>query len=347
MAARSGGVVTLSDVARHAGVSLATASRAINGSETRVVGEALRDRVRQSAELLGYAPDANAQAVARGSTNTIGVAVNDLTDPYFAAIADAMVVEGDRHGLFLTLATTANRLDQVHEVIASLDSLRVRAMVLVGGRWNETESTATVQAAIDRYRRRGGRVVAVGVEVPGVDCVLIDNAGGSRRIAEFLVERGYRAPLLISGPERHTTSAARARAFLARMRKLGVQVPATHHVTADFTREGGATAMRLALENELSFDVVVATNDVMALGAMSVARRAGLDVPGDVGFVGFGDVGWVADLVPALTSVHVPTEAMGEEAMRLALEGPGDSTGTVKLPVTLMMRDSTPARPRP
>lgn len=344
MGARKTGVLTLSDVARHAGVSLATASRAINGSDTRVVGEELRERVRRTAEMLGYAPDANAQAVAKGSTKTIGVAVHDLRDPYFAAIADAMTVEGDRHGVFLTLATTANRPDRLHEVVAALDSLRVRALMLVGGRWTEESSAASVQAAIERYVKRGGRVVAVGADIEGIDSVVLDNAGGSRKLATELFERGYRKPLLISGPERHSTSADRSKGFLSRARKLGMELPADNRLTAEFTREGGATAMRLALESRIDFDVVVTTNDVMAMGAMLVARDAGVRVPDDLGFAGYGDIDLADMLTPTLTTIRVPTAQMGQEAIKLALQGAGDGSARVQLPVELIVRDSTPRR---
>lgn len=344
MGRRFDGAVTLSDVARHAGVSLATASRAVNGSATRVVGAELGERVRRSAELLGYAPDGNAQAMAKGATRTVGVAVHDLTDPYFAAIADAMTVEGDRRGLFLTLATTANRPDHLHEVVQSLETLRVRAIALVGGRWSGPVIRDDLGAAIDRYRTRGGRVVAIGFRVPGLDSVLIDNESGSVQLADHLADRGYRRPLLLCGEMHHSTAEQRSEAFVARAAERGIDVPDTHRLTSAFTRAGGADAMRRALAARLDADVVVATNDVMAIGAMAEARDAGVDIPASMGFAGYGDVGAVRDVMPALTTVRVPTAELGQRAIALAMDGPGDGTGTVTLPVRLVARASTPRR---
>lgn len=341
---RGAGGVTLSDVARHAGVSLATASRAINGSENRVVGEELRARVLRSADVLGYAPDANAQAMVKGATRTIGVAVHDLADPYFASIADGLASAAEDRELFLTLATTSNRPEQSHLLVHSLDSLRVRAMVLVGGRWRDHEASDALVAAIGRYRRRGGRVVAVGSQITGIDCVTIDNPGGAHALVEFLVRQGYRRPILLTGPERHSTAAIRAAALVASFKEMGVIVPPSHRLASDFTRAGGASAMRLALESHIDGDVVVATNDVMAIGAMGEAREEGIRIPDELAFSGFGDVEWARDLVPPLTTVRVPTHTMGRLALDLAIDGPGDGSGTVLLPLEVMARASTPRR---
>lgn len=341
---RSEGAVTLSDVAQLAGVSLATASRAINGSKDRSVAEELATRVREAAQMLGYEPDANAQAMARGATQTIGVAVNDLTDPYFAAIAGGMTDACLDRGMFLTLASTGNQLERLPDVVRSLDSLRVRAILLTGGRWRTSGIGDDLSEAIRRYISRGGRLVTVGVRLPGIDRVLIDNEGGSARLARALWECGYRRPIVLTGPEMHSTATVRAQAFLARARELGCRIPPENQIVSDYTRAGGQEAMRLALESGLKGDIVVATNDVMALGAMSQARQAGVAAGTELGFAGFGDIAGLEDAVPTLTTVRVPKEEMGRQSVALAVTGPGDGTGEINLPTTVVLRDSTPRR---
>lgn len=343
MARRNGrSAPTLNDVARHAGVSLATASRAINGSSTRTVGEDLSLRVRESARLLGYAPNANAQAMARGATQSIGVVVHDLTDPYFAAIADGLATAAARHNLFMTLSTTGNALDTLGLMVAALDSLRVRAIILVGARWKDAEVMESLQTAVTNYVDRGGRVVGLGMDFPGVDGVRVENEGGARQLADELVALGYRTPLLLAGPERHSTAQARAAAFSEQMSAHGHPLAPGHHVSCDFTRAGGAVGMRLAIEAGLRPDVVVATNDVMALGALNEARASGLQVPRDMGLAGFGDITSLVDVTPGLTTVHVPTDLLAQHALDLAVNGPGDGTGSVTVGVRVMVRDSTP-----
>lgn len=334
---------TLSDVARHAGVSLATASRAINGSETRTVGEDLRRRVAESARLLGYAPNANAQAMARGATRTIGVVVHDLTDPYFAAIADGIATAATERKLFLTLATTGNNLAALGDVVTSLDSMRVRAIILVGARWKDPDLQDALMASIDQYVGRGGRVVALGMDFPGVDCVQVANEAGATALAEELVALGYRRPLVLTGPERHSTAASRATAFTHRMKQLGHPVPDVNQITSDFTRAGGTVGMRLAIEGGLTYDVIVAMNDVMALGALNEATRSGISIPADAGLTGFGDISTLVDVTPGLTTVRVPSGQLARLGLDLALSGPGDGTGSITVGVTPVLRDSTPA----
>lgn len=340
----TGSAPTLSDVARHAGVSLATASRAINGSQTRVVGEELRTRVLASARQLGYAPDANAQAMARGTTRAVGVVVHDLTDPYFAAVADAMSRAATERGLFLTLSTTGNNVEHLAEVVSQLDTLRVRAIVLVGGRWKADRPTEQLLGAIDRYVARGGRVVTIGMEVPGVDGVNVDNADGATQMASHLYRLGYRKPLVLSGPELHSTAVARSASFVSALAAAGITVDPAHLISSDFTRTGGAIAMRTALEAGLDADVVIAMNDVMALGAMAEARANGIAVPEDLAFTGFGDIASLRDVVPGLTTINIPSSSLATLALNLALDSPGDGTGDIVVPVVLIARDSTPGR---
>lgn len=341
---RAAGTVTLHEVARLAGVSVATASRAINGSTSREVGEPLRVRVQEAADLLGYAPDANAQAMATGATRTVGVTVHDLSDPYFAAMAGGMVTAGEQRDLFLVLASTGNRADRLPGVIRELDSLRVRAIVVAGGTWHDPVVSAELAAAIGRYRRRSGRVASVGVEIAGVDRVHVDDAGGARALAEQLWNLGYRRPIVLAGPAQHSTARERSRAFATRYAELGAPVADGHLVECAFTRDGGLAAMADALDAGLDADVVVASNDVMALGAMAQARRRGVDIPGELAFAGFGDIPGALDAVPSLTTVEVPLAEIGEAAVQLAIEGPGDGTGLTRIATRLVIRDSTPPR---
>lgn len=335
---------TLSDVAKHAGVSLATASRAINGSATRTVGEGLRQRVSDAASALGYAPNANAQAMARGATRTIGVVVHDLTDPYFAAIADGIATAATQRKLFLTLATTGNDLCALSDVVAALDSMRVRAIILVGARWQDPDLQQALTASIDQYVGRGGRVVALGMAFPGVDCVQVANEAGASSLAEELAALGYRRPLVLAGPELHSTAVSRATAFTQRMAELGHPVPQRNQIAADFTRAGGTAGMRLALESGLRFDVIVAMNDVMALGARNEATRSGLRIPADAGIAGFGDISTLVDVTPGMTTVHVPSGQIARLGLDLALDGPGDGSGSITVEAIPVLRDSTPPR---
>lgn len=339
---RATGTVTLSDVARLAGVSTATASRAINGSSSRAVGEELSDRVKRAAELLGYAPDANAQAMAKGASRTMGVAVHDLNDPYFSAIAAGMVSACEQHEIFLTLASTGGNIERMPQVLQSLDSLRVRAILIAGGRWQNQAIQPDLADAIRLYRRRGGRVVTVGTELAGLDQVHLKAEEGLTQLANELWRLGYRKPIVLAGPKQHSTAIARTHAFVSQFRNLGGTLPDANRIHCSFTRPGGVDGMRQALADGVAGDVVVAMTDVMALGAITVARQAGVSVPSELGFAGFGDIPNTIDVVPNLTTVHAPLADMGAAAIDLALNGPGDGTGVVRFDAQVVIRDSTP-----
>src|SRR5699024_8325226 len=148
--------VTLSDVAREARASLATASRAINGSANRTVRPELGERVLAAAARLGYSPAATAQAMARGRTTTLGLTVHDIADPYFASIAAGVSNAAEEAGLMMALASTGHRPQREAALLQMLQSQRARAIVIAGGRQDDAETTQALREAIDSYRSRGG-----------------------------------------------------------------------------------------------------------------------------------------------------------------------------------------------
>jgi LacI family transcriptional regulator len=335
--------VTLNDVAQHAGVSLATASRALNGSSGRAVGPGLRERVVAAARELDYSPDANAQAMARGRTATIGLIVHDIADPYFSSIAAGITAAADEGGYAVTLANTHH--DPVRELhfVQTLQNQRARAIVLAGGRQDDDAANDRLRAALRGYRDRGGTVAMIGQPILGVSTVLVDNTGGSAALATALHGLGYRRFGLLAGPERHLTARERTTGFLGALAGLGVEVPTRAVVHSGFTRSGGYGALATLLDRAPDVELVFAVNDVMAVGAMSAARDAGLAVPGRLAFAGFDDISTLHDVNPALTTVHLPLEEMGRLVTPLALD-PDPQPREVVVTGRILLRDSTPVR---
>jgi LacI family transcriptional regulator len=335
--------VTLSDVAQQAGVSLATASRALNGTTGRAVGEPLRERVLAAARELDYSPDANAQAMARGRTATIGLIVHDIADPYFSSIAAGITAAADEGGYAVTLANTHH--DPVRELhfVQTLQSQRARAIILAGGRQDDDAANDRLRAALRGYAERGGTVAMIGQPILGVSTVRVDNVGGSADLAAALHGLGYRRFGVLAGPERHLTARERTAGFLGALAGLGVHVPSRAVVHSDFTRAGGYDALAPLLERAPDVDLVFAVNDVMAVGAMSAARDAGLAVPGRLAFAGFDDISTLHDVNPALSTVHLPLEEMGRLVTPLALDAAAEPREVV-VTGQVLLRDSTPAR---
>lgn len=166
--------VTLSQVAREAGVSLATASRAINGSATRSVREDLRERVLEAARRLAYSPDPSAQAMARGRTTALGLVVHDIADPYFSTIAAGVARAAERAGLIVTLASTEHSSARELAFVELARRQRSRAIILAGGRL-EPEGAGGAGAATGLAGAGGA---GAGAGAPGADGAA-DAAGGS------------------------------------------------------------------------------------------------------------------------------------------------------------------------
>lgn len=310
-------MVTLSDVAKAAGVSLSTASRAINGSKDRTVNPDLRDRVLAAAAELRYAPNAAAQAIARGRSSTLTLIVHDITDPYFSSVAAGASRAARASGSTLILGITGHDVAETLRLVEAARSHRSQALVLVGGLLADADSLAALQSAIDDFRRSTGAGVAlVGQPVLDVACVAPANRDGAAALARALVEQGHHTFAILGGPADHLTARDRSDGFTEGLADSGEVVA---RVEGAFTRDGGHEAMAELLASGARPDVVFAVNDVMAVGALAAAREAGVAVPGDIRVAGFDDIPTLRDIVPSLTTVRVPLERIGEVAVRMAL----------------------------
>lgn len=337
MAAR----VTLTDVAREAGVSLATASRAINGNKNRTVREDIRERVLAAAAALHYSPDANAQAMARGATTLLGLVVHSITDPYFSAIAAGVMVAAERRGYVVTLASTQSDAGREVQLVELLHSQRAQALIIVGGRRDDARGIAATREALDVFRRTGSSAVLVGQPLLGVDTIAIDNVVAARDLGRALRSRGYRDAAVLAGPADHLTARERSTAFIAGFTEDGdARASVTH---SRFTRDGGHDAARAVLRGPRP-DVIFAANDVMALGALAALTEAGLRVPDDVALAGFDDIDALQDVTPRLTTVHLPLQDIGIAATDLAFADPAPEPRVIGVAGTVTLRESTPQR---
>ncbi|MHB1064928.1 MAG: LacI family DNA-binding transcriptional regulator [Georgenia sp.] len=336
------GAVTLSDVAREAGVSLATASRAINGSASRAVRPELRERVIAASARLGYAPDANAQAVARGHTQAVGLVVHDIADPYFSTIAAGVTQEADRHGLAVMLANTQHDAERELGLVRALHNQRVRAILLAGGRQETGPSAEQLHEALATYQRDGGSVAMVGSAGLDVATVDADNAGGARALARELHARGYRRFAVLAGPTGQVTARERAGAFHEQLAEMGIAVPADAVVVSAFTRDGGYVGMQQLLAQAYPVEVVFAVSDVMAIGALAAARDGGVRIPRDLALAGFDDIATLRDITPGLTTVRLPMEEIGRTMTALALAPAGDTPPHTAVASTVVVRETTP-----
>lgn len=337
--------IRLSDVARSAGVSLATASRVLNGS-SRTPRPEVAARVREAAERLGYVPNAQAQALARSSAGLVGLIVHDIADPYFSSIAKGAQKALGEAGIQLMLAITDRDPEAGHAAVQRFMSYRTDGIIVTGSRgFGGEEQLARL---FDAYRDVGGHVAMVGQPFPGTSGVQIANREGGAALAGELIKLGYREFVVVAGQSWLVTSQDRVEGFRDKLVSSGV--PTGPVVEGAFTRDGGYVMMADLLRRDGRFSpdmppvpveerlCVFCVTDVMALGALSAIRDAGLRVPDHLAVAGFDDIPNLLDHWPAVTTVHLPLEEIGRLGAEVVI---GDSDRRFVVGGQPVLREST------
>ncbi|MCX2947895.1 LacI family DNA-binding transcriptional regulator [Lentzea sp. NEAU-D7] len=337
------GNATLFDVARVAGVSLATASRAINGS-ARTVGAELREKVLRAAQELDYSPNAAARTMKRGHADVVGMIVPDIADPYFSGIASGVMKAADEQGLMVSIASTRRQSSREAEYVAGFRRQRNRAVILAGSRTSSRAETETLKAEVDRFEAQGGRVAVVSQRKLPVDTVVVENRQGARALATDLTDLGYRDFAVLAGPRDLLSAKDRLDGFRTGLAEAGVELSREQVVNGEFSRDGGFQAMEQVLEELGGIDCVFAVNDVMALGAIAAIRSRGLDVPRHLSVAGFGDISTLRDMAPRLTTVRVDLERLGRLALEMILSSEGGAPRTRREKCQVVLGASTPGR---
>ncbi len=337
------GSPTITDVARRAGVSVATASRTLNGA--RPVGEALRDQVVAAARELGYSPNPHARALAQATDASVGVIVHDVTDPYFSEIVRGMLQASALTERLVLICNTYRDRERELAYIAHFRAQRVKALVLAGSGLEDRDFGARMAAQINAFEATGGRAVLIGRHYAPGDAVIPDNVGGARELARMFVNAGHRRIGVISGPSNLTTTHDRLAGFRMGLRDSGLELDEAAVVTGDFTRDGGERSVQDLVLQAPDLTAIFALNDVMAIGALSGLRLLEKRVPDEISLAGFDDIPIARDLMPSLTTVRVPMVQMGTRALALAMEPLGTGLRTEHLPTELVVRDSTGPAP--
>jgi LacI family transcriptional regulator, galactose operon repressor len=333
--------VRLQDVAAAAGVSLATASRSLHDG-ARAPRAELRERVRKAAATLGYTSHGPAQALAKATTPVVGLIVHDIADPYFSALAIGAMRVAHENGLLVLVGNTFRDRALELEYLARLKAQRARGVLLLASGFSDTGYRTALQHELTSFETLGGRVACVSPHGFEADSVLPDHRPGARLVAEHLVDLGHRRIGVVTGPANLLTSRERLAGVRDRLRELGHPLAAERVVRSDFSRDGGRQATLDLMARCPDLTAVFALNDMMAVGALTALRddlhRA---VPDEVSVVGYDDIALTRDLRPALTTVHLPLEEIGEHGMRLLLSDRPVGARTVRVPATLVARGSS------
>lgn len=331
--------VTIRDVADAAGVSIATASRALSGS--RRVSPDLAARVTEAARALGYRHNVLARALRRGQTNTIGMIVPEIANPFFPAIVEAVERRLQETGrdLFLCDAQLDSETER-HRVLA-LVGRQVDGLIITPV--SATDSRAALIEAAQRTP-----VVQLDRYVNGfeADWVGVDEELAMRQIADHVAATGARTCVFVSARPDSSAAQRRDASFEAAARNAGLSVAAPH-LLGTFSAEWGKQAAAAILSLDCLPDAVICGNDEIAMGILSEFRHGRIAVPEDVVVTGFDDVRFAALTDPPLTTVRQPRERMALECIRLLdarIADPSSEVLRIALAPTLVVRESTGGR---
>jgi LacI family transcriptional regulator len=332
----SSGPVLLSDVAAAAGVSLATASRALNGQAG--VGPALAEKVREVAESLGYVANVHARTLAGGTTSVIGLIVHEIDDPYFTEIAGGVIRSALAEDLMVQVSHSGRDPQQELSRINTLVVQNVAAILIAGSGYVDAAQESRARDVLRAYEQRGGRVAVIGRHHLGVDAVLPDNVAAGAVAAQHLAELGHREILVAAGPKEFTTIADRLSGIRSVFQPLSIR-PTVRHDT--FSLEGGVRVASRIDELDSRPTAVLALSDVLAIGVLQELRRQGIRVPDDISVMGIDDIAVAKSLAPALTTVALPLAEMGQTAFNMVRKPSAAKPRRRVVPARLVAREST------
>jgi DNA-binding LacI/PurR family transcriptional regulator len=314
MVSRAAGPATLEEVARVANVSRATVSRVVNGD--RRVRDQTRTVVEAAVRDLGYVPNRAARSLVTKRSGSVGVVIPEPTaqlfgDPFFPrvlrGVSDALAGEE----MQLVLLMPQVRADELR-VERYLAAGHVDGVLLISLHGSDP---------LPEDLRARGIPVVVGGRPPsaGITYVDVDNQRGAGAAVQHLIDGGRRQVATIAGPQDMPAGADRLAGYHEALGNAGVPVNEQLVEIADFSLEGGRSAMERLLARTPRLDAVFVASDLMAMGALSAVQASGRAVPRDVAMIGFDDSPLAAQAQPPLSSVRQPIEEMGREMAHLLI----------------------------
>ncbi len=301
--------VTLKDIAKIAGISYATVSRALSGHPD--VNEKTRERIKQIAEELNYIPDPSARGLKGKSTKMIGLVVPDISNPFFAELALGVESLANESGYSIFLCNTNWEYEREKHYISVLNAKRVDGIII-----------SSVIENADHHKKSPVPLVYAteGPKQNGVYYIGIDNECGALIAVEYLIKLGHKNIVYIGGSEKTSTNRERYKGYKKAMSKYCFTADANIKIFDSFSLESGYKAAMEILIGKSIPTAVFAVNDIVGLGVIQAIEEFGLKVPGDISVIGFDDISFSSLHRIKLTTVNQPKFEMGRMCTRLLLK---------------------------
>jgi LacI family transcriptional regulator len=326
---------TIYQVARRAGVSIATVSRVQAGHES--VTPATRDRVREAIDELGYRPSRDARALAGQRHDATGVVFPNLSGPYYSEVLLGYEEVASEVGQSVFILGTHGR-DQANQQVAELAD-RVDGLVVMGRTVDDT--------IVERMQAAGVPVVMLArPPIAGADAVCTENGDSAQALTRHLLEDGHRTFAFIGQPEGSSDVSERYEGFVTALRAAGIAPPVP--IPSGFREADGRRAAGELFDTATRADAIVAANDEIAIGAVRAARERGIRVPDDIAISGWDDIALAEHVQPGLTTVRQPLRQLGATAAALLIERIKSQRTEPRhalLPTALVVRSSCGVHP--
>lgn len=328
-------MATIKDVAKEAGVSVATVSRVINKSPK--ASQASIDAVTKAMSKLGYRPNAAARALVNQSTNTMGVLVGDVSDPFFGSLVKAVDKVARENGKHILIGNGYHSPQDERQALELLINNRCEAIVL--------HSKGLSDQELISYANEVKGLVLINRHIPELAdrCIALDNHKGAYLATEYLIRHGHKKIACIASSHKIEDANERLQGYLAALNDNQITLPKSYITFGEPNSEGGEAAMTDLLTQGIDITAVVTYNDYMAAGVLTALDQNDIEVPGKISLIGFDD-GLIARFVtPSLTTIRYPIEMMAERAARLALALSRDEAvedETIIFSPTLVRRNS-------
>jgi LacI family transcriptional regulator, galactose operon repressor len=338
-------VASITEVARLAGVSIATVSRVVSGADYAVSART-RQRVLDAADELDYVPNALARGLLKSQVPIVGVIVHDITDPYFAEVVRGVEDAASPAGYLVITCSSERDAERENSYVRLLRSLRAAAVIFAGSGLDDAGLNAELPRHVAAMEAQGAAVVHLSPHAFGEPEVGIDNAAGVAAMVAALVSLGHTRIAFLAGPTSLYVAGERLRGYRMGLASAGIEADERLEVRTSFDQEGGAHAIDELLAGDAPFGAVCCANDLLALGALRRLGELGISVPNDVSVAGFDDIAIAAITAPSLSSVRVPLRELGrrgfERADRILT---GGAPPRERLSTSVVLRQSTGAPP--
>ncbi len=328
----------LKDVAQAAGVSVAAVSRYLNRSLHLPAETA--GRIERAIKTLNYRPNPHARRLSLGRSETIGLMIPDIANPFFARLASAVEQAAGEHGLGVLLCATGNRPDRELDYLARLSRTAVDGVIFVTNHADDGLLARAINA------ERGVVLLDEDIARARTPKVFADNRAGGRLAARHLIAAGHRQLGFVGGPLGMRSTIERRSGMQEAVQQAGAGCVVSFESFGSYVSDTGRAAADRLLDGPVRPTALFVTSDEITLGLLGRLRERGAAVPRDVSLVTFDDVGPLHLLDPPLTAIRQPIESMahrGVELLLARLRGEATPRSPVRLPVELIERESVAA----